>query len=198
MASKKRNIRSRWTWADACLTTSKRRIAISWPVTARPAAGRSNTAQESNRCIRSACYYTHSIPFEVGGMLSVYLLGSPQLDLDEHPLGALKRKNRAWLYYVAAHTTPLTRDHLLNVFWAGHESTAAKPLFRTVLYEIRKQVNTALAVVGDNISLDPETWVDTHEFEALLNNSRPTAEMLTSAIDLYPDDFLNDFMLPDC
>jgi len=131
-------------------------------------------------------------------MLSVYLLGSPQLDLDEHPLGALKRKNRAWLYYVAAHTTPLTRDHLLNVFWAGYDSVAAKPLFRTVLYEIRKQVNPALSVVGDTISLDADTWVDTHEFEALLNNFRPTADMLTSAIALYRGDFLNDFLLPDC
>ena len=130
-------------------------------------------------------------------MLSIFLLGSPQLVLDEQPLGALRRKNRALLYYLAAHTTPLTRDHLLNVFWAGHESPEAKALFRTVLYEIRKQVKTALTVVGDSIALGSDTWVDTHEFETLLNNPRPTAEMLTSAIALYRGDFLNDFLLQD-
>src|SRR5258708_3436706 len=147
---------------------------------------------------QSACHYTRDISCEAIGMLSVHLLGSPQLDLDKHPLGALTRKNRALLYYVAAHNTPLTRDHLLNVFWAGYDPTEAKPLFRTVLYEIRKQVNTVLTVVGDNIVLDSETWVDTHEFEALLHNSRPTSEMFSSAIALYRGDFLNDFLLPDC
>ena len=131
-------------------------------------------------------------------MLSVHLLGSPELFLDEQSLGALRRKNRALLYYVAAHTAPLTREHLLNIFWADYESVESKPLFRTVLYEIRKQVNTALIVVGDNLTLDASTRVDTRDFEALLNHPQPTTEMLSTAIALYRGDFLNDFLLPDC
>ena len=46
-------------------------------------------------------------------MLSVLLLGSPQLLLDQQPLRVTRRKSRALVYYLAAHAGLLTREHLL-------------------------------------------------------------------------------------
>jgi hypothetical protein len=53
-------------------------------------------------------------------MLSVRLLGAPQLTLDGRAIKLTRRKSRALMYYLAAHAQPLTRDHLLAFFLAGH------------------------------------------------------------------------------
>ena len=54
-------------------------------------------------------------------MLSILLFGSPQLFIDRRPLPLLWRKNRALVYYLAAHAQPVTRDSIMTPNAFGHQ-----------------------------------------------------------------------------
>ena len=138
-------------------------------------------------------------------MLSVRLLGPPQLLLDARPLNLTRRKSRALIYYLAAHTHPLTRDHLLSIFWPDLDRPAGQHTLRTTLHSLRKTLGPALIVNDDSLALEAE--VDARLFEirllgvqSLISDLRPlTADLqpLTSTLALYRGDFLDGFTLPD-
>jgi DNA-binding SARP family transcriptional activator/tetratricopeptide (TPR) repeat protein len=129
-------------------------------------------------------------------MLSIQLLGAPLLFLDGRPLSVPRRKSRALLFYLAARTTPPTRDHLLALLWPDHDRPAAQQILRTSLHGLRKALGPALIVGDDTLSLAPDTDLDIRRFEAGL---AATAELetLAAALALYRDDFLADFSVPD-
>src|SRR5262245_16489562 len=122
--------------------------------------------------------------------LSVTLLGTPQLLLEGRPLERLRRKNRALVYYLAAHPKPLTRDHLLTFFWPDHERAAAQQILRTMLHDLRKQLGESLHVDDEQLALAPDTWVDARTFAATLQSPSSPAQSLISTLELYRGDFL--------
>jgi DNA-binding SARP family transcriptional activator len=130
-------------------------------------------------------------------MLSISLLGSPQLLLDGQKIKISRRKSRAFLYYLAAQETSPTREHLLGFFWPDHERTAAQQLLRTTLHSLRKTLGDTLLVAEDRLGLGPEVWVDVREFEKKITIPNPDQETLKDALLLYRGDFLADFDLPD-
>jgi hypothetical protein len=111
-------------------------------------------------------------------MLSVTLFGAPQLSIDAQPLDMIRRKNRALMFYIAAHERPVTRDQLLVVFWPDHDRAAAQQTLRTMLIQA---VNfepaglegffrqLALPVVGENLHEAPQTLPDMHKMLSLAN-----------------------------
>src|SRR5215207_3443999 len=129
-------------------------------------------------------------------MLSIQLLGAPLLLLDGRPLNVPRRKSRALLFYLAARTTPATRDHLLALLWPDHDRSAAQQILRTSLHGLRKALGPALIVGDDTLSIAPDTDLDIRRFEAGLS-ATADLETLTSALVLYRDDFLADFSVPD-
>jgi DNA-binding SARP family transcriptional activator len=88
-------------------------------------------------------------------MLSIQLFGSPQLTLDGRAIKLTRRKSRALVYYLAAHTLPITRDHLLAFFWPDTPRPAAQQVLRTTLHALRKALGAALLVEEDPIALKP-------------------------------------------
>lgn len=134
-------------------------------------------------------------------MLSVLLLGPPQLMLDGRPLALTRRKNRALLYYLAAHEQPLTRDQLLAFFWIDHARPAAQQNLRTLLHDLRRQLGSALVVQDDTIGLAPETEIDARRFGSGISSITldPARDMasLPPLLDLYRGDFLDGFALSD-
>lgn len=70
-------------------------------------------------------------------MLAVSLLGTPTLTLDRQPLALSRRKSRAilYLYYLATHRNPLTREQLLAFFWPDLDRPVAQA--HTYLAEVR-------------------------------------------------------------
>src|SRR5689334_2824298 len=102
-------------------------------------------------------------------MLSFLLLGSPQLILDEHPLVKLRPKHRALIYYLAARGETLSRDHLLSFFWPDSDRQTGQHTLRTLLYDLRKILASAIVVEDDTISLSPQIQVDTGAFKAGLS-----------------------------
>jgi DNA-binding SARP family transcriptional activator len=138
-------------------------------------------------------------------MLSIQLFGTPQLTLDGVAVKLTRRKSRALVYYWAAHSQPLTRDHLLAFFWPDTPRASAQQILRTTLHGLRKALGASLVVAGDAIALALDTQVDARDFEralASLSNLQPprgasNLQSLTSALDLYTGEFLADVSLPD-
>jgi DNA-binding SARP family transcriptional activator len=130
-------------------------------------------------------------------VLSVRLLGSPEVLLDARLLNLPRRKTRALVYYLAAHPRPLTRDHLLGLFWPDLERAAAQHTLRTTLHSLRKSLGPAFVVEEDSLSLAPDVEVDARLFESNLQLPVTNLQSLIATLDLYRADFLDGFSLPD-
>lgn len=144
-------------------------------------------------------------------MWSMLLLGVPQILRDGQSVQLARRKNRALLYYLAAHSQPLTRDRVLALLFIDHERAAARQILRTMLHDLRAQLGDALLVQGETLALAPETVVDVREFEAAmrvyegerrLNKGdrrliEPERRFDETSLELYRGDFLEGFALAD-
>ncbi len=130
-------------------------------------------------------------------MLTIRLLGEPQLLLGQQPIRVTRRKSRALVYYLASHNRPLSREHLLSFFWPDVERSAAQQTLRTTLHGLRKALGTALLAGDESLSLAPDTDVDARVFESRLTPPTSDLQLLASTLDLYRDDFLSGFALPD-
>lgn len=130
-------------------------------------------------------------------MLSIQLLGSPQILLDGQPLELARRKSRALVYYLAAPSRPLTRGHLLAFFWPDAERASAQQILRTTLHGLRKALGASLIIEDATIALSPDVEVDTRLFESNLLSPVPNYQLLITNLSLYRGDFLQDFSLPD-
>ncbi len=130
-------------------------------------------------------------------MLSILLLGSPQILSDGQPTKLSRRKSRALVYYLAALDKPQSREHLLAFFWPDTPRAAAQQTLRTSLYGLRQALGAALLVEEDQIGLAAGVDVDTRRLETALLDSNGDPTALQAAIALYRDDFLAGFSLPD-
>lgn len=131
-------------------------------------------------------------------MLSIQLLGPPQILLAGQALDLPRRKSRALLYYLAAHPRPLTRDHVLAFFWPDTERVNAQQTLRTSLHGLRKALGPALILEDTFLSLAPEVAVDARQVEANLQSALlSNRELLQTTLQFYRGEFLQDFSLPD-
>ncbi len=130
-------------------------------------------------------------------MFSILLLGAPQINRQQQPVAIPRRKSRAIIYYLAAQTHPLTRDHLLAFFWPDHDRSTGQQNLRATLYGLRKTFGALLAVDEDTIALAPETRVDARMFEAQLADPSADLFAIKETLALYRGDFLHGFTLPD-
>ena len=130
-------------------------------------------------------------------MLEIKLLGSPQLLMEGQVFTGLRRKNRALLFYLAAQSHSISRDHFLSFFWPDSERSQAQKVLRTMIYDLRKTLGEAFQVEDEVIALTPGTFVDLNVFSSTLKSPIPTIQGLEKALELYRGDFLDGFSLPD-
>ncbi|MEM7344351.1 MAG: BTAD domain-containing putative transcriptional regulator, partial [Chloroflexota bacterium] len=130
-------------------------------------------------------------------MLSIALLGSPEIKLDQQPLTISRRKSRALLYYLAAHPHPLTREQLLTFFWPNLDRRTAQQNFRVTLSGLKKYLDDYLIVTQESLALATEVQVDVRLFDARLATNNEDISFLKDTIALYRDDFLRGFSLPN-
>ena len=144
-------------------------------------------------------------------MISIQLLGTPLVFLDDRPLTITRKKSRALLYYLAAHDKPLTREQILAVFWPDSDRVSAQQVLRTTLHGLRQALGAAFITDENALSLASDTDIDVRTFEANLHRARVSAvssgadrltpasniQSLTSTLQLYRGDFLTGFALSD-
>ena len=131
-------------------------------------------------------------------MLSIQLLGPPQLLLNDRALSISRRKSRALLFYLAAQPGPVLRDQLLALLWPDQDRASAQQVLRTSLYGLRKELGPAIEAADDTLALAPATVVDARRFERAIAAPNGAPEPLAAALALYRGDFLAGFSLPDC
>jgi DNA-binding SARP family transcriptional activator len=129
--------------------------------------------------------------------LEIQLFGTPQVLLNGSRMDGLRRKNRALIYYVAAQEGQLTRDKILAFFWPDHERSAAQPILRNMIHEVRKTLGDTFQADDQAIALTPNTFVDSRFFSTTLNSSSSDLQRLKQALNLYKGDFLDGFNLSD-
>lgn len=130
-------------------------------------------------------------------MLAIHLLGAPYITDADQPVTIARRKSRALLYYLAAHATPVAREHLLAFFWPDADRQGAQQNLRSTLYALRKTSSNSLQVDDDRVALLAGTTVDVRTFTTQLAQPNADLPTLETALALYNGDFLQDFTLPD-
>ncbi len=130
-------------------------------------------------------------------IFEIRLLGRPQLSLNGRSIDNLRRKNRALIFYVAAQEGQVARERLLSFFWPDHERTAAMPILRTMIHELRKNLGEAFYADDENIRLSPDAFIDLRDFSTALQSPSSNQKILTDALSLYRGEFLEGFSLSD-
>lgn len=129
-------------------------------------------------------------------MLSVILLGRPRIQLDRQSVDVPRRKSRAVVYYLAARSRPVSREHLLALLWPDLERSAARQTLRVTLHGLRKALGAALVADDESLALAPEVEVDVRLFERRLSPPTTDLDLLVETLDLYRGDFLDGLGVP--
>lgn len=143
--------------------------------------------------------------------LTIYLLGSPQIELDGTPITIGRSKAIALLAYLACTSQPVGRDTLATLLWPEVPESRARTSLRTTLGHLTKKIGKQwFDIQRRSIEMKAESgvWLDMTQFKALLAESashgHPTDEpcpaclpLLAEAVTLYRDDFLAGFSLRD-
>ena len=127
--------------------------------------------------------------------LEIRLFGTPQLLLNGNNVEGLRRKNRVLLYYIAAEGGKSTCEKILSFFWPDRERSAAQPILRTMIHDLRKTFGDNFRANDQIIALAPEASVDVLDFLTALTS--PELQQLTNALALYKGDFIEGFSLSD-
>ncbi len=141
-------------------------------------------------------------------MLSIRLLGPPDVRCDGQPLTVRRRLVRALLYYLAAQRVPVPRDRLAFLLAPDRSQREAARHLSHLLSWLRAELGPcgACCLWADttHVALNEHTWVDLATFERgtapLLSGSSPsdraTLEGAERALALYRGEFLSGVTLP--
>ncbi len=143
--------------------------------------------------------------------LTFYLLGSPRIELDGAALHIVRRRAMAVAVYLAMAERPQSREQLMATFWPDRSPSDARADLRRMLHVLRRSFGDGWLVIdADLVGFGPhnDLWLDVDEFRNLLDactqHGHPSDQvcddclpLLAHAADLYRDDFLAGFSLPD-
>lgn len=134
--------------------------------------------------------------------LKLYLLGPPQVELENGPVKIQRRKVLALLAYLAVNGETQRRDTLATLLWPDSSQSQARAALTRHLSEGRKIIGQdSLITDRETVALAGEVWLDVDRFRRLIEcppGSPGCLDSLTEAVSLYRDDFLTGFTLPDC
>lgn len=143
--------------------------------------------------------------------LRLTLFGSPQIHLNDRLVQLKNRKAVALLAYLVLSQLPQSREKLVSVFWPEFSSDRAFANLRETLHVIKVHLTDDwLDIRRQEVEVKDTSlfWADVLEFQQHCDHvnrhdsglSTTCAEclpLLLTAIELYQDDFLRGFTLPD-
>jgi DNA-binding SARP family transcriptional activator/pimeloyl-ACP methyl ester carboxylesterase len=139
------------------------------------------------------------------------LLDVPRLERGSDPMPVTRRKTMAILAYLAVTGTAHSRDELATLFWPENDQSSALANLRRELSRLRLILGTdALKADRLQVELKPDTglWLDVSAFHAQLREvlshdhsqdlfCEQCKQALLNVVDLYRNDFMTGFSLPD-
>lgn len=128
-------------------------------------------------------------------MLTITLLGLPQIYLGDRELVVSRRKSRALIYFLACQDQPVLRQQLLSIFWADLPRPAAQQTLRTTLHGLRRALGDWISAHEDWVGLSEQVWVDARQFERQMSEALSDSAALEQALALYRGEFLEGFSL---
>ncbi|MGD8491939.1 MAG: BTAD domain-containing putative transcriptional regulator, partial [Anaerolineae bacterium] len=148
---------------------------------------------------------------EQSSLLRLFLLGPPRLEADGATLPISTRKAMALLAYLAVTGQVHSRETLATLFWPEYDRSRAFANLRRTLWLLNKELGKGwLDADAETIGLRQEAnlWLDVAVFRDHLSDcpAEEPAEgevcpvclsSLATAAELYRDDFMAGFMLPD-
>jgi predicted ATPase/DNA-binding SARP family transcriptional activator len=145
--------------------------------------------------------------------LALYLLGPPYIELDGEPVHIGRRKAVAPLAYLAVTPGIHPRDTLATLLWPDYDQRSARAHLRRALVSLTNRLGSECFVADrESIGLNPAEplWLDVDQFHHRLAACEGHAHaagdaaacpdclsLLAEAAELYRDDFLAGFSLPD-
>jgi predicted ATPase/DNA-binding SARP family transcriptional activator len=134
-------------------------------------------------------------------LLSITLLGPPQVALGGTPVQLPRRQLRALLYRLAVELQPAPRGHLCFLLWPDVPEAAARRNLTVLLNQLRQALPAPNAVLtpGDVVALDPaRIQADTVAFAEARASAARRGELapLAEAVNRYAGPFLHGFSLP--
>ena len=140
-----------------------------------------------------------------------YFFGPPRIEQAGELLPLKLQKALALLSYLVVSGQPHTREALATLLWPEHDQSAGRGRLRRTLYELNNALaSDILHVSSDIIGLNPnaDVWTDVGAFRQMVGDTLPgnasgvrlpdeAVARLNEAADLYTDDFLGGFSLPD-
>src|SRR6266508_1648528 len=142
--------------------------------------------------------------------LKLFVLGSPRLERDGGPIELNLRKALALLVYLAVSGQPHSRDALATLLWPESDAREGRARLRRTLYRLGQVLGDDVLDAGpDAIRLHPraDLWLDCAVFRQQATDGLSAAPHdvfaperlghLSTAVELYSEDFLAGFTLPD-
>lgn len=143
--------------------------------------------------------------------LELFLLGPPRVERDGVLIDIGRRKATALLAYLATTRHGHSRDALATLLWPNADQSHARAALRRVLSDLNQTLGECwLESTGEMVALkaNAPVWVDAEAFHALWEDCQTHGHpvdqacavcglLLARAADLYRDDFLAGFTLPD-
>jgi non-specific serine/threonine protein kinase len=142
-------------------------------------------------------------------VLKLLVFGAPRLERDGRPIELNLRKALALLIYLAVSGKPHSRDALATLLWPESDGREGRARLRHTLHRLNETIgDQILDSRPEAICLRPnaELWLDCAAFRQHVAAGLPAptspldpqrlAEM-QAALELYADDFLAGFTLPD-
>src|SRR5262245_50868421 len=122
-------------------------------------------------------------------MLTLRLLGVPQVTWAGKPLTIPRRAVRALLYYLATPDRSITRAELVRMFWGDFPDEVARPRLRRMLSQLRQALILSgapaeiLQTTEDSVLLRPGAWwADVVAFDSDLSAARSASSPIAAII----------------
>src|SRR5215207_926268 len=138
--------------------------------------------------------------------LQLFVLGPPRLEREGQPIELNLRKALALLVYLAVSGQPQSRDALATMLWPESDGREGRTRLRRTLHRLNETIGDNILHSGPEIirlNSHADLWLDCaafrqHVVTATQNLLAPERlARLNAAAELYSEDFLAGFTLPD-
>ncbi|MEM7132295.1 MAG: AAA family ATPase [Chloroflexota bacterium] len=132
-------------------------------------------------------------------MLSIRLLGPPEVFWEEQPLSISRRQPRGLLYCLALYLQPVQRDRIGLVFWPDQANSQVRRKLSHLISELRSTLPIRELLYAEHDSIHLNQRLVTSDTLTFVQQAKSTQiEEQLAAARLYRGPLLEDFRVTNC